>query len=178
MCKTLNYLMTCYNFVTYPQIQYTYQHPMLNPLFDLKWWSSPYLSCTPNMYHLEGNYTEKPAEWVCANDVKTFLRQITFRRFVFLKVLHRQGELSINILPQPLKCNHKNVRDDVKGLEETGLIERQENGLNSVLGVNPTFVSPGIKYHLRLHLIWVNSPLSNIPCADYRTWYNSTEAVW
>ncbi len=40
--------------------------------------------------------------------------------------------MSIKALARLLKRNYKNVHDDVKALEEIGLIERRENGLYSV----------------------------------------------
>lgn len=79
-----------------------------------------------------GDFPVKPFERVYFNDAKTFFRHITPRRFDLLEELHRQGEMSISALARLLKRNYKNVHDDVKALEEIGLIERQENGLYSV----------------------------------------------
>ena len=79
-----------------------------------------------------GDFPVNPFERVYFNDAKTFFRHITPRRFDLLEELHRQGEMSINALARLLKRNYKNVHDDVKALEEIGLIERQENGLYSV----------------------------------------------
>lgn len=80
----------------------------------------------------KGDYPDKPFERVYFNDAKTFFRHITPRRFDLLEELHRQGEMSINALARLLKRNYKNVHDDVKALEEIGVIELQENGLYSV----------------------------------------------
>lgn len=78
-----------------------------------------------------GDYPDTPAERVYFNDAKTFFRHITPKRLDLLEALHRQGELSINALARLLKRNYKNVHDDVKALEEIGLIELQKNGLYS-----------------------------------------------
>jgi len=80
----------------------------------------------------KGIFPEQPFERVYFNDAKTFFRHITPRRFDLLEELHRQGEMSINALSRLLHRNYKNVHDDVKALEEIGLIERQDNGLYSV----------------------------------------------
>lgn len=80
----------------------------------------------------QGNYPSQPIERVYFNDAKTFFRHITPRRFELLEELHRHGESSINALAKLLRRNYKNVHEDVKSLEEIGLIERQENGLYAV----------------------------------------------
>ncbi len=80
----------------------------------------------------KGNYPATPFERVYFNDAKTFFKHITPRRFDLLEELHRQGEMSINGLSRLLKRNYKNVHDDVKALEEIGVIEKQDNGLYSV----------------------------------------------
>lgn len=76
-----------------------------------------------------GEYPVTPFERVYFNDAKTFFRHITPRRFDLLEELHRIGGMSIKALARHLGRNYKNVHDDVKALEEIGLIERQENGL-------------------------------------------------
>jgi predicted transcriptional regulator len=80
----------------------------------------------------KGDYPDTPVERVYFNDARTFFRNITPRRFDLLDELHSQGEMSINALAKLLRRNYKNVHDDVKALEEIGLIEKQENGLYSV----------------------------------------------
>ncbi|MFZ4857068.1 MAG: winged helix-turn-helix transcriptional regulator [Desulfuromonadaceae bacterium] len=80
----------------------------------------------------KGDYPGTPFERVYFSDAKTFFRHITPRRFDLLEELHRHGEMSINALARLLKRNYKNVHDDVKALEEIGVIELQENGLYSV----------------------------------------------
>ena len=80
----------------------------------------------------KGDYPVTPFERVYFNDAKTFFKHITPRRFDLLEELHRHGEMSINALARLLKRNYKNVHDDVKALEEIGVVEKQDNGLYSV----------------------------------------------
>jgi len=79
-----------------------------------------------------GIIAEKPLERVYFNDIKTFLKYITPRRYDLLDKLHRQGPMSIRGLAKLLQRHYKNVYDDVKLLEQIGLIEKSEAGLYCV----------------------------------------------
>jgi len=76
-----------------------------------------------------GKFPVKPVERMYFNDVKTFLRYITPKRFELLDRLHQSGAMSIRALTKVLGRHYKNVYDDVKMLEEIGLIEQTEEGL-------------------------------------------------
>jgi predicted transcriptional regulator len=79
-----------------------------------------------------GILPEEPVERVYFNDVKTFLKYITPRRFELLDRLHHAGPLSIRALAKLLDRHYKNTYDDVKLLEQIGLIEQTEEGLYRV----------------------------------------------
>lgn len=79
-----------------------------------------------------GILPEEPVERVYFNDVKTFLKYITPRRFELLDRLHHAGPLSIRALAKLLERHYKNTYDDVKLLEQIGLIEQTEEGLYRV----------------------------------------------
>lgn len=76
-----------------------------------------------------GQLPVKPVERVYFNDVKTFLHYITPKRFELLDRLHQSGAMSIRAMSKTLGRHYKNVYDDVKMLEEIGLIEQTEEGL-------------------------------------------------
>ena len=80
----------------------------------------------------KGIIPEQPVERVYFNDVKTFLRHITPKRFELIENLHNSGAMSIRGLAKTLKRHYKNVYDDVKMLEHIGLVEQTENGLYHV----------------------------------------------
>ncbi len=79
-----------------------------------------------------GVFPAQPIERVFFHDVKTFLRYITPKRIDLLEELHRNGAISIRALAKQLNRSYKNVFDDVKLLEQAGLIEKDEGGLYSV----------------------------------------------
>jgi len=79
-----------------------------------------------------GIFPEQPIERVYFHDVKTFLRYITPKRFELLDNLHHNGASSIRALAKLLNRHYKNVFDDVKLLEQIGLVEKDETGLYSV----------------------------------------------
>ena len=79
-----------------------------------------------------GMLPEKPLERVYFQDIKTFLKYITPRRYELLDQLHRNGAMSIRALAMLLQRHYKNVYDDVKLLEQIGLIEKNKDGLFSV----------------------------------------------
>lgn len=80
----------------------------------------------------KGIYPENPVERVYFGDMKTFLAYITPKRFELLDTLHKSGAMSINALAKLLKRNYKNVHDDVKTLEQIGLIEKNASGRYTV----------------------------------------------
>ena len=80
----------------------------------------------------QGILPEKPAERVYFHDIKTFLKYITPRRYELLEQLHRSRALSIRALAKLLHRHYKNVYDDVKLLEQIGLVEKNDDGLFSV----------------------------------------------
>lgn len=77
----------------------------------------------------KGILPKEPVERVYFNDIKTFLKYITPRRYELLEQLHKNGNTSIRSLAKLLKRHYKNVYDDVKLLEQIGLIEKTEDGL-------------------------------------------------
>jgi len=79
-----------------------------------------------------GIFPEQPIERVYFHDVKTFLRYITPKRFELLDNLHHNGASSVRALAKLLNRHYKNVFDDVKLLEQIGLVEKDEAGLYSV----------------------------------------------
>lgn len=79
-----------------------------------------------------GVFPKQPIERVYFHDVKTFLKYITPKRFELLDGLHHNGSMSIRALAKLLNRHYKNVHDDVKLLEQIGLVEKDEAGLYSV----------------------------------------------
>ena len=79
-----------------------------------------------------GIFPEQPIERVYFNDVKTFLKYITPKRFELLENLHHNGATSVRALAKLLNRHYKNVYDDVKLLEQIGLVEKDAAGLYSV----------------------------------------------
>jgi len=79
-----------------------------------------------------GIFPEQPIERVYFHDVKTFLKYITPKRFELLDNLHYNGASSVRALAKLLNRHYKNVFDDVKLLEQIGLVEKDEAGLYSV----------------------------------------------
>jgi len=79
-----------------------------------------------------GIFPEQPVEGVYFHDVKTFLKYITPKRFELLDRLHHNGPASVRALAKILNRHYKNVFDDVKLLEQIGLVEKDEAGLYSV----------------------------------------------
>ncbi len=79
-----------------------------------------------------GIFPEQPIERVYFHDVKTFLKYITPKRFELLDNLHRNGSSSVRALAKILNRHYKNVFDDVKLLEQIGLVEKDDAGLYSV----------------------------------------------
>jgi predicted transcriptional regulator len=80
----------------------------------------------------KGIFPEQPIERVYFHDVKSFLKYITPKRFELLDNLHHHGASSVRGLAKLLNRHYKNVFDDVKLLEQIGLVEKDEAGLYSV----------------------------------------------
>jgi predicted transcriptional regulator len=79
-----------------------------------------------------GIFPDQPIERVYFHDVKTFLKYITPRRFELLEQLRQNGAMSIRALSKLLHRHYKNVYDDVKLLEQIGLVEKDAVGLYCV----------------------------------------------
>jgi predicted transcriptional regulator len=79
-----------------------------------------------------GIFPEQPIERVYFHDVKTFLKYITPRRLELLERLRQNGAMSVRALAKLLSRHYKNVYDDVKLLEQVGLVEKDAAGLYSV----------------------------------------------
>ena len=71
----------------------------------------------------------QPVERVYFHDLKTFLRYMTPKRFELIERLHNSEALSIRALAKMLGRHYKNVFEDVKMLEQVGLLERTGDGL-------------------------------------------------
>lgn len=80
----------------------------------------------------KGIFPEQAIERVYFHDVKTFLKYITPKRFELLDSLHHNGAMSVRALAKLLNRHYKNVFDDVKLLEQIGLVEKDDDGLYSV----------------------------------------------
>jgi predicted transcriptional regulator len=79
-----------------------------------------------------GVFPDQPIERIYFHDVQTFLKYITPRRFELLERLRQNGATSIRALSKLLLRNYKNVYDDVKLLEQIGLVEKDAAGLYCV----------------------------------------------
>ncbi len=77
-----------------------------------------------------GEPVEEPVDRLYFPDLGTLLRTLTVRRIELLKVLHREGPFSIRGLAALTKRDYKNVYQDVKALEATGLVIRVEKGFS------------------------------------------------
>jgi predicted transcriptional regulator len=76
----------------------------------------------------EGIFPEEPVERVYFGDMRTFLEYITPKRFALLEALHKSEPMSIYALAKFLNRHYKNVHDDIKTLEQIGLVEKNEQG--------------------------------------------------
>jgi predicted transcriptional regulator len=61
-------------------------------------------------------------------DLAMLLAILTPRRLEVLKTLRQQGPLSIRALAMKLKRDYQNVHVDSRALEDSGLLERTEDG--------------------------------------------------
>jgi predicted transcriptional regulator len=77
-----------------------------------------------------GESVEEPVDRLYFPDLETLLRTLTIRRLELLKLLHRTGTTSIRSLAALVRRDYKNVYQDVKTLEKTGLVIRGEKGFS------------------------------------------------
>jgi len=80
----------------------------------------------------KGIIPAQPVERVYFHDLRTFLKYLTPRRFELIDSLHANGPMSIRALAKLLKRHYKNVHEDVKMLEQIGLVEQTRDGLYHV----------------------------------------------
>ncbi len=71
-----------------------------------------------------GEKAPEPIHRIYFESAEVLSRVLTRQRVGLLKVLHVQGALSVRALAAFLERDYKNVYQDVKILEESGLIER------------------------------------------------------
>lgn len=71
-----------------------------------------------------GEKAPEPIHRVYFKSAEVLSKVITRQRHNLLKVLHANGPLTVRALAALLERDYKNVYEDVKILEESGLIER------------------------------------------------------
>ena len=71
-----------------------------------------------------GDYHVPEPQRVYFESAEALSKVITRQRHNLLKVLHAKGPLTVRALASLLERDYKNVHEDVKILEESGLIER------------------------------------------------------
>lgn len=71
-----------------------------------------------------GEPVEEPIERLYFQDLGGLLRALTPRRLELLQKLHDDGPESVRALAKKLTRDYKNVYQDVKALEQVGLINR------------------------------------------------------
>ena len=78
-----------------------------------------------------GEAVEEPVDRLYFQDLGALLQVLTPRRFALLKSLHEAGPESVRALSRRLSRDYKNVYNDVKALEQVGLIVRTADKLLS-----------------------------------------------
>jgi predicted transcriptional regulator len=71
---------------------------------------------------------EKPLERLYFDNLPSLLKHLTPKRFELLAELRRLGHASINALAKHLHRQYRNVFDDVKSMENLGLVEKDSSG--------------------------------------------------
>lgn len=71
-----------------------------------------------------GEKAPEPIHRIYFESAEVLSRILTRQRVALLKVLHAHGALSVRALAALLERDYKNVYQDVKILEESGLVER------------------------------------------------------
>ncbi len=80
----------------------------------------------------KGEKAAEPIHRVYFESAEVLSKVITRQRHNLLKTLHANGPLSVRALAALLERDYKNVYEDVKILEESGLIERDSrNRINA-----------------------------------------------
>jgi predicted transcriptional regulator len=77
-----------------------------------------------------GESPEEPVNRIYFQNLETLLRTLTPRRLELLKTLHDRDSISVRALAMALKRDYKNVYQDMKVLENIGLVVRTGNGLS------------------------------------------------
>lgn len=72
----------------------------------------------------QGGPAPEPVHRVYFESAEVLSRVITRQRHNLLKVLHANGPLSVRALAALLERDYKNVHQDVKILEESGMVQR------------------------------------------------------
>jgi predicted transcriptional regulator len=79
-----------------------------------------------------GETLATPAERIYFGDMKTFLQNITPKRFALMDTLHKSGSMTVYALAKRLKRHYANVHADIKALEIIGLVEKNSEGSYAV----------------------------------------------
>ncbi len=74
---------------------------------------------------IKGERLSEAPETICFDSVEEMHRLLSPERVRLLRVVHEKRPESISELARMLKRDRKNVTDDVRMLEEVGLIERR-----------------------------------------------------
>jgi predicted transcriptional regulator len=69
----------------------------------------------------KGKSPKTPTNRIVFQNLETLLSTLTPRRLDLLRVMHNKGNMSIRALAATLKRDYKNVYQDIKILENTGL---------------------------------------------------------
>ena len=77
-----------------------------------------------------GESPEGPVNRIYFQNLETLLRTLTPRRLELLKTVHDRDSISVRALAMALKRDYKNVYQDMKVLENIGLVVRTGNGLS------------------------------------------------
>lgn len=67
-------------------------------------------------------------EYLTFDNLETLLRVLTPTRWTLLRLLRREGPLSVRTLSKSLSRDYKNVHRDVRELESVGLVTKHKDG--------------------------------------------------